>query len=75
MWNTRPMAVLTGLYLMLGSLLYGYCLAAQPERTTAGARRVADWTYRQHVAVRIGVAFVAWLAFMTGLRLFAINVG
>ena len=65
------MKALLGLDLMLLSLLYGYCLAAQPRFATPGAKRVDAWTHRQPLAVRYALAFAAWLVFMTGVYFFA----
>jgi hypothetical protein len=69
------MKAILGLDLLVAAILYGYCLSAQPQYATPGARRVADWTFRQPLAVRCTAAFVAWLVWMTGLYLFARGTG
>lgn len=65
------MNVVVGLDLLILALLYGYSLAAQPRYATAGAKRVAAWTYRQPFILRCVVAYAAWVTFMTGLYFFA----
>ena len=64
------MKVILGLDLLTLALIYGYCLAAQPEYATPGAKRVSAWTHRQPFAVRCLVAYAVWVAFMSGLYLF-----
>jgi hypothetical protein len=64
-----------GLDLMLLALLYGYCLAAQPQFATPGAKRVAAWTHRQRLPVRFAVAYAAWLVLMTGVYFLAQGTG
>jgi hypothetical protein len=73
--KTPGVDVLFGLGLLLTSIAYGYCLAVQPQVATSGARRIADWTYRQPVLLRLAVASVVWLSFMTGVMLFARGTG
>lgn len=69
------MSATVGLDLMAIAMLYGYCLAAQPQYATAGGRLVASWTFRQRLAVRCGVGFAVWLVWMTGLYLFIRHTG
>jgi hypothetical protein len=64
-----------GLDLLVAAILYGYCLSVQPRYATPGARRVADWTYRQPLSVRCVAAFATWLVWMTGLYLFIRDTG
>jgi hypothetical protein len=64
-----------GLDLLAAALVYGYCLAAQPQYATPGARRVAEWTYRRSLLVRCVVACGAWLVWMTGIYLFTRGTG
>jgi len=66
---------LLGLDLMLLALLYGYCLAAQPQVAVPGTRWVADWTHRQPLLVRFVVAYGVWLVLMTGVYYLAQGTG
>jgi hypothetical protein len=61
--------------LMGSSLLYGFSLAVQPTYATAEITRFAGWTQRLPKLAQCGLAFLVWLAFMTGLRLFATRAG
>jgi hypothetical protein len=69
------MRTVLGLGLIGISLLYGYSLAVQPSYATAQTARLAEWAGRQHKLLQSALAFVVWLMFMTGLRMFATRGG
>jgi uncharacterized protein HemY len=65
------MRIVLAFGLIGASLLYGFSLAVQPSYATVEIKRFAEWTQRQHKVVQCVLAFLVWLAFMTGLRMFA----
>jgi hypothetical protein len=67
--------IIVAFALMGGSILYGFSLAVQPSYATAEVTRFAEWTQRLPKLAQCALAFVVWLAFMTGLRLFATRAG